>query len=277
MNRAWSWVAISLIVSIVSTIALFVLYALRVSRYADVALLAVALGSFAVALGAWGKYLLPDEAVVEDRPPEPSPPSEREAAQEAFVGGKDEITRRLVLSSLLATGAGALGLAALLPLRSLGPRPGTALFHTHWRHGARLVRDDGRAIRSDELEVGSVATVFPEGYVGDADAQAMLVRVRPDLLRLSPQRLAWAPLGYVAYSKVCTHVGCPVALYRQSTHELRCPCHQSTFDVLRGAAPVSGPAPRPLPQLPLTVGRDGFLRARGDFPEPIGPSFWTRA
>jgi ubiquinol-cytochrome c reductase iron-sulfur subunit len=103
----------------------------------------------------------------------------------------------------------------------------------------------------------------------------VLIRVEPDLLQLAPDRQAWAPQGLVAYSKICTHAGCPLGLYLAATHELRCPCHQSTFDVLVGAQPVYGPAPKPLPQLPITIGPDGVLRATGDFEAPVGPSYWN--
>ncbi|HEX2025505.1 MAG TPA: Rieske (2Fe-2S) protein [Actinomycetota bacterium] len=112
--------------------------------------------------------------------------------------------------------------------------------------------------------------------MGSADSQAVLIRVEPDLLQLDSERMAWTPNGHVAYSKVCTHAGCPVGLYDREEQHLVCPCHQSTFDVLRGAEPVSGPAVRPLPQLPLELGADGFLRARSDFTEPVGPGFWDR-
>src|SRR5690606_26047816 len=103
-----------------------------------------------------------------------------------------------------------------------------------------------------------------------------LIRVDPDELRLPPERAEWAPEGLVAYSKICTHVGCPVGLYRETTHELLCPCHQSTFDVLRGARPVFGPATRSLPQLPITIDDEGYVVAISDYTEPVGPSFWNR-
>jgi ubiquinol-cytochrome c reductase iron-sulfur subunit len=121
-----------------------------------------------------------------------------------------------------------------------------------------------------------VVTVYPEGFVGSPVSQTLLIRVEPASLELPPGRLAWAPDGVVAFSKICTHAGCPVGLYVASTHQLLCPCHQSTFDVLRGATPVFGPASRPLPQLPLDAGADGVLRARADFQEPVGPGFWDR-
>ena len=138
----------------------------------------------------------------------------------------------------------------------------------------RLVDVDGNPVTTHTLEVDSITTVFPEGYVGSADSQAVLVRVEPGLLRLPSNRAAGAPDGLVCYSKICTHAGCPVGLFLASVHQLRCPCHQSTFDVLNGAEPIYGPAPRALPQLPIEVDDQGFLLSKGDFSAPVGPSFW---
>jgi ubiquinol-cytochrome c reductase iron-sulfur subunit len=126
------------------------------------------------------------------------------------------------------------------------------------------------------LEQGAVLTVFPEGNVTDYNSQTLLIRVDPAGLRARPGRQDWSPQGHVAYSKICTHVGCPVGLYRETTHDLLCPCHQSTFDVLDGARPVSGPATRSLPQLPLAVDEAGYLIAQRDYTEPVGPGFWDR-
>jgi hypothetical protein len=139
----------------------------------------------------------------------------------------------------------------------------------------RLRDETGRLVKAGELEQGSFATVFPETAPGSADGQAVLVRVDPTSLRLPEDRADGAPDGYVCYSKVCTHLGCPIGLYLAQTHELRCPCHQSTFDVLNGAEPVYGPADRPLPQLLLEVDDEGYLTAKGDFTGPVGPGFWT--
>jgi ubiquinol-cytochrome c reductase iron-sulfur subunit len=119
-------------------------------------------------------------------------------------------------------------------------------------------------------------TVVPDGAVGSADGQAVLVRVEPDLLALPAGRETWAPEGLLAYSKVCTHAGCPVGLYEAQSHELLCPCHQSSFNVLDGAHPTSGPAARAQPQLPIQIAPDGTLLALGDFSDPIGPGYWDR-
>jgi len=183
--------------------------------------------------------------------------------------------RRLLLASMTAAAAG-LGAAILFPIRSLGPKEGGTLSRTSWRAGLRLVTDDGRPVEANAVPLNGLVTVFPEGHAGSADSQAVLMRVDPGVLAPKPARKNWSPNGLIAYSKVCTHAGCPVGLYEAQTHQLLCPCHQSAFDVLDEAKPVFGPAARPLPQLPLAIGPDGFVRATGDFSEPIGPAWWNR-
>ncbi len=272
--RASALVAGALLVSIAATIAFGAAYALGAQTQLLAGTSGVSLAALAVAFIVWGQRLLQQEQITEERAPEPSPEEARRGAEEALARGEREISRRGALGWLLAGALGSLGIAALFPVRSLGPGPDRLLFHTKWRAGAPLVGIDGKPIRAADLLIGSVATVFPEGYVGDPSSQALLIRVEPGLLELPPAQLAGAPQGFVAYSKICTHAGCPVGLYRARTHELVCPCHQSTFDVLAGARPVFGPATRPLPQLPLRLGADGRLRALGDFTEPVGPGFW---
>lgn len=269
-------VVVALAISIASSLGLTVVYARGGQPQLEGALLAGALGGLGVGIIAWAKDLLVPEQITQERAPEPSPTDVREAAQAALLAGEEQLARRHALLRLLLGALGALGLAAVFPIRSLGPGPGRSLFHTEWTPGARVVDGSGRALGVRDLEVGSVTTVFPEGYVGSPVSQTLLIRVEPGSLELPAARLAWAPDGYIAFSKICTHVGCPVGLYQQKTHQLLCPCHQSTFDVLRGAARVFGPATRALPQLPLMVGPDGLLRARSDFTEPVGPGFWDR-
>jgi ubiquinol-cytochrome c reductase iron-sulfur subunit len=187
------------------------------------------------------------------------------------------MVRRSFLVRMLGLAAGALGLAAIFPIRSLGPRPGDTLSHTSWRKGKRLVTEDGHPVRFGDLKVSGLLTVFPEGNTDDPDAQTILINVGDAPQHVRPGRGNWSASGYVAYSKVCTHAGCPVGLYRSTSHQLLCPCHQSTFDVLDGCRPVFGPAARSLPQLPIEVDADGFLVARSDFTEPIGPGYWNRS
>ncbi len=264
----------ALVLSAIASIALAVVYIAGGEPQVEGPLLAVSLGGIATALILWGKRVLPDTQESEPRHLA-SPQEEVAAATEAVEEGGEELARRRFLVRLLGAAGGALGLALLFPIRSLGPSPGRSLLETPWRAGARLVTEDGQPVLGEALEAGSIVTVFPEGAIGSADGQAVLIRVDPDRLRLPDGRETWAPEGNVCYSKVCTHAGCPVGLYVETEHALRCPCHQSQFDVLIGAVPIGGPAVRPLPQLPLELDAAGYLIAGGDFSGPVGPSFWN--
>jgi len=268
------WVSIALVASMLASVGLLVVYIGGIGgAQVEGLLLAVALGGVGAAIVIWAIALLHAPLETEERHRLASPPEVRAAAGDALAGA--EITRRRMLVRLLA-GAGTLLAAALvLPAFSLGPEPGKALFVTGWRRGVRVVDEDGKPVRVADLVLDTVRTVFPEGEVGRPDSQTLLIKLRAQDLQLPDGRDAWAPDGAVAYSKICTHAGCPVGLYRAQARELLCPCHQSTFDVVRGAVPVFGPAARPLPQLPLDVNADGELVAGGDFPEPVGPSFWN--
>jgi ubiquinol-cytochrome c reductase iron-sulfur subunit len=275
VNRPERPVAIALVASIAAAIGLTVVYATGGQPQLEGSLLFVALGGLGVALMLWARGLMRSiREETQDRHP-PAVPTDVDSASAAVEEGVEEIRRRRFLSRLLLAAAGALGLAALFPVRSLGGSPGDDLVRTAWTRGSRLTTVDGDPVRLDTLELESFTTVFPEEAVGSSDAQAVLIRVDPTLLRLDEEQLAATVEGHVAYSKLCTHAGCPIGLYLAATHELRCPCHQSTFDVLRGAEPVYGPAARPLPQLPIDVDDEGYLRATGDFDAPAGPSFWN--
>jgi ubiquinol-cytochrome c reductase iron-sulfur subunit len=266
---------IALVLSALAALGLAVVYIAGGDAQAEGALLAISIGGIGIALGIWGRELGTGHRAVDERPPLRSARTSREEFLESLERGETEIGRRSLLVRLFAVAGGALGIAALFPLRSLGPTPGNALRRTAWREGSRATVG-GTPVRAADLDIGSVLTVFPEGDDGAEDSATLLIRVEPELLRLGPERMAWAPDGLVAYSKLCTHVGCPVGLYRETTHELLCPCHQSTFDVLRGAEPVFGPATRSLPQLPIRIDEEGFVVALSDYPEPVGPSFWNR-
>jgi ubiquinol-cytochrome c reductase iron-sulfur subunit len=191
------------------------------------------------------------------------------------------VKRRQLLGGLFAVGAGIFGIVALFPLvRSLGPLPGKSLETTDWRKDTFLVDSNGRKVHKSTLVTGGIMTVFPRGYQntdsGQAIDQTVLIRVGDVDITTQKGRETWAPLGYVAYSKLCTHLGCPVGLYEQQLELLVCPCHQSMFNVRNGAVPQFGPAPRPLPQLPLSIDADGYLRAQAGFDQAVGPGFWER-
>lgn len=255
-------------------VVLLVVYVLGGQTQIEGILLAIALGCLGVGIVIWAQDLMVTPVVVEERHPFASAPDAPPELEEVLTEEAGFTRRRLLVGMLLAAFAG-LAAALAVPALSLGPAPGRELFTTSWRQGKRLVGEDGAPIRATDILVDSLVTVFPEGAVGSADSQTLLIRVPPELLRLDPSRAGWAPQGYVAYSKICTHAGCPVGLYRATERKLICPCHQSTFDVLTGATPVFGPAARALPQLPIQLQPDGTFVATADFAEPVGPSFWN--
>ncbi|HXG39894.1 MAG TPA: Rieske (2Fe-2S) protein [Candidatus Limnocylindrales bacterium] len=263
-------------VTLLSGLALLGLYVLGGQTQLEGVLLTLCLGGLGLGIVLWAQELMPTRIHVEPRDPLATGEQAPESLREAFLEEAGFSRRTLLLRALAGAVAG-LAAALAIPVFSLGPAPGRALRETGWRAGLRLVGLDGAPIRADDVPLGGVVTVFPEGEPGRADSQTLLIRVEPELLRLPPDRRDWAPDGYIAYSKICTHAGCPVGLYRASQHALICPCHQSTFDVLDGARPTFGPAVRPLPQLPITRQPDGTFVARGDYPEPVGPSFWDMA
>jgi len=270
-------IGISFSVAIVAGLGLSVLYALGGQPQWEGVLLFLTLGGIGFGIISWSRYLLPNGPYVQEREPLTSTSDERESFAESFERGTSELGRRRFLRRLLGAAVGALGVALVFPIRSLGPNPGDSLDHTAWTPGARAVDANGDPVRVTDVAVGGVVTVFPEGFAGDATAQTLLIHVATEPVVTRPGRETWSPNGYLAFSKVCTHAGCPVGLYQQRTHQLLCPCHQSLFDVLKGAKPVFGPAPRALPQLPLEVVEGVYLAAQRDYLEPIGPAFWNRS
>lgn len=265
-------VALAFTASVLASIGLLVVYVMGGDAQLEGTLLGLALGGLGLGLIVWATRLLREDEVIEERPTLGSPASIG-ATEEVLE--EPDISRRSLLVRLLAGASGTLAAALAIPSLSLGPRPGQSLFRTRWVEGSRLVDVDGNPVKLSAVQRGAVQTVFPEGDVGAPDAQTLLLKVDETQLNLPEGRDEWAPEGIVAYSKICTHAGCPVGLYRAESHELLCPCHQSTFNVLTGAVPTFGPADRPLPQLPLDVDDDGYLVATGDFSAPVGPGFWN--
>ena len=237
----------------------------------------------------WAKNLMKGGEWVEARHGTRGKESTRQAAAEVFTLGNEEsgFGRRTLIRNSLIGALVVSPLPAVVMFRDLAPLadPVPLLKKTLWAKDVHLARDlSGTRIKASDVTLGSVFHVVPEN-LADADhkleekakAAVLLMRLKPEDLHVSPERADWNYQGIVAYSKICTHVGCPVALYEQQTHHLLCPCHQSQFDITREAQVIFGPAKRALPQLPITVDSEGYLVARSDFNEPVGPSFWERS
>ena len=250
--------------------------------------LGMAISLFFIGMGAihWAKTLMPDTEVVAQRHEFRSPDSDRKDFVTAVKEGAaaSGLGRRSLIKRSLGAALGLSALSPLILLRDLGPLPGKELEKTTWKSGTYLVTDPGnRRIKASDLEVGAVAQVLPEiedpehRKLSDIAKDAvLLIRLRPQEFNLEADRLAMTHDGIIAFSKICSHMGCAVALYEQQTKHLLCPCHQSTFDVTRAAKVIFGPSARPLPQLDITIDNEGYLVARQPFSEPVGPSFWER-
>jgi ubiquinol-cytochrome c reductase iron-sulfur subunit len=236
---------------------------------------------------AAGLVLIGKRVVVTEELAEPYPPPAQEVEQGEVVQiveeSGDSVSRKGFLKLAGGAAVGSIGVALLTPAVSLGPVLDTdPLYRTPWRRGRRLVDENGRRYRADDIEPKLFYTAFPEGADHEElGAPIVVVRLDPRDLRLPQDRANWAPEGIVAYSKICTHAGCAVSLYRVPTFPpvqpkpaLVCPCHYSTFDPADGGSVLFGPAGRPLPQLPLQIDARGGLRAAGNFSGPVGPSWW---
>ena len=244
--------------------------------------MAIALGGIGAGAVLWAKLLMVDEEAVQERHPFGSPKDERAATALALKKGLEEtgIARRSLLRNSVLLGAGSLALLPVPFLFGLGPfqHKERVLATTAWRRGVRLIRQNGTPVRLGDLQVGSIESVFPDVEHGTkiADSPTLLIRMRPEELQVVQGREDWSIDGHIAYSSICTHLGCPVKLYEQQTHHLFCPCHQSTFAANEGCKVVFGPAARPLPQLAISVDDEGYFFAQGDYTEAIGPSYWER-
>lgn len=250
-----------------------------------------------IGIGAiqWARKLMSDVEIVEYRHSASSTDEDRAGAVAALNAGVSDsgIGRRPLIRNSLLGALAMLGLPAIVALRDLGPLPGDVLTRTVWREGMRIVNDvSGLPIRPDEVEIGQLVNAEPaifyatdesgepvmhahEVLVEKAKAAVILVRMQPEEI-VDEQSANWGVEGILCYSKICTHVGCPISLWEQQTHHLLCPCHQSTFDLADGARVIFGPAGHPLPQLPMAVDDEGYLIATSDFLEPVGPSYWER-
>jgi ubiquinol-cytochrome c reductase iron-sulfur subunit len=285
-------------ISVLATIGFLVAYfalppgktpeSMRTSNLALGLGMALSLLGIGFAAVHWAKALMNDHEKSEERHLQQSDEGTRTAAVEVLKEGAADsaIGRRGVLQGAMISALALFPLAIIVPLiGNVGGDWNVSKFrHTLWKKGTRLATDPtNRPIKASDVTIGSVFHVIPFDLEKSdnpldekAKAVVLLVRLDPSELKESEEKKSWSYNGIVAYSKICTHVGCPVALYEQQTHHLLCPCHQSTFDVADGAKVVFGPAKRPLPQLPITVDDEGYLIAQSDFNEPVGPSYWER-
>lgn len=228
--------------------------------------LAIGLLALAIAVRRFFTDQYPDVEAVEPRHVD-------EPISDGPVSGVAPVERRSLLRNVLIGAGGVFGVSLLSFVPSLGPAPTGELSRTAWRRGTRLVTTAGDPIPPDSVASGGVATVWPEGAINNEISAVILVRIS-DAELSDPVNKQWVVNGsLIAYSKICTHAGCPVGLFREGDNALFCPCHQSTFDATRGAIPTFGPTARALPQLPLGVDEEGLLIALGDFTEQVGPAY----
>ncbi len=293
-RRAERVVAACFMIALLAGLAFLVFYAVfQVHSVAGVLHSNLALGLsmgltfLFLGIGAtiWVRHLMPHVELVEQRTPLASSQQDREDFAKTFTEGAEasQFTRRPLVRRTLLAATVPVAAAPLFLLRDMGPLPGTSLDHTVWRRGMRLLTyASNRPLTPAQFDQpGSMITVVPPGSQENQDvlakAAVILIKFAPGELQ-PPTVMNWTIDGsIVAYSKICTHLGCPAALYEQTTQHILCPCHQSTFDAPRGARVLFGPATRPLPQLPLMVDAQGYLAAKSDFHEAVGPSFWERS
>ncbi len=260
--------------------------------------LCLGLALLLIGVGAiqWARKLMGDHEIVEMRHPARSSDEDRiETLAQLDLGTEESgIGRRPMIRNSLLGAMGALGLPAIVALRDLGPLPGNKLRETVWKKGVRVVQDvTGVPIKPSDMVVGALVNTQPEVFFeklpngepkysgtellnAKTKASTIMVRINPSDITPSKGREDWNVDGILCYSKICTHVGCPISLYEQQTHHVLCPCHQSTFDLADNGKIIFGPAGHNLPQLPISVDSEGYIVAQSDFTVPVGPSFWER-
>lgn len=244
---------------------------------------ALAFAGLAYAVAAWTRLGLANPTVVEDRQLMADADEDADALLHSVRRGTTQFGRRPAVLGMLGAALTALAVPLVGLISSLGPAPRDALRRTAWRSGVRLVDIEGEPVRPDALPLEAALPVFPDGATDQqrSRSQAVLLRVPPDVIAQEARANA-LDNGLVAYSRLCTHAGCALSLFQgndrrpDAVRRLMCPCHQSLFDVTRDCQPIAGPAPRPLPQLPIAVDDDGYLIAVGDFDGPVGPGFWEQ-
>lgn len=270
-----------LALAVAAAVMFIVAYALEWSTQVLGLAIGGALMAIAAALILAGKRVAPGKQVTEERPKFPDRRAERELQRDIERGGRGVSRRGVLLGGAAAAGT-ALGAAFVIPVASLGPKPADRIGASPWRRGTRVVSEEDAQLTPADVEVGTFVTGFPEGAdKRELGSPVVLVRLRPEDLELPSDRSDWDADGVLAFSKICTHAGCTINLYRYPLYPpqspgpaLVCPCHYSTFDPATGGERIFGPAGRALPQLPLDLDGAGRLIAAGEFSGAIGPSWW---
>jgi ubiquinol-cytochrome c reductase iron-sulfur subunit len=279
-------------------------------------MLGITLGLTVLGLGigvlAYVKKFVPHEFVIQQRHDGPSDEVDRQTilAELADAGNRSTIARRSLIKRTAGAAAGLMGVGLVVfPLGgfiknpwSHSQAPEDTLNHTGWYEADHSVKVYLRKDTGDPTEVslvspadmdgGALQTVFPfresernnpealEAALNRVDNPVMLIRFRPEDASQIVKRKGQETFNYgdyYAYTKICSHLGCPVSLYEEQTNRILCPCHQSQFNALEYCKPVFGPAARALAQLPLAVDEQtGYFYARSDFIEAVGPGFWER-
>ncbi|RCK68663.1 Rieske (2Fe-2S) protein [Desertihabitans brevis] len=257
--------------------------------------LTLGLAILLIGVGAvqWARLLMDDTERTEERHTAASSAETRTAAIDIVYQGLQEtnLGRRKLIGRSLLGALGVLVAPAAVLLADLGPWPtarvrAETIERTIWGEGVRLVNDvTYEPILAADLEIGQLVNAEPENLqefhghhlqVERAKAAIIVVRMDPNSITIPESRSSWHVNGILSYSKICTHVGCPISLWEQQTHHLLCPCHQSTFDLGNSGVVVFGPAARSLPQLPISTDAEGYLIATSDFTVPVGPSYFER-
>ncbi|MGW5878322.1 cytochrome bc1 complex Rieske iron-sulfur subunit [Nocardiopsis terrae] len=277
----------------------------QIAQYSNMLLggtLTLAMFGIGAGMTVWARNIMPHYEVASPYDELPSKDEEKSSFSEFFMKSADEsgFTKRPLMRRTLIAAMLPLGIAPIVLLRDTGPVPGDRMKGTRWTDGMRMyVEGTHRYIRAEDVEndpygmISALPALDDEGYphgmslTDQAKSVILLIKIPEEDWESGMKEkvsedsedthLNWTHQGIVAYSKICTHVGCPAALYERTTHRILCPCHQSTFDAANAAEVVFGPAHRPLPQLPIGVDDEGYLVARGDFNQPTGPTFWEYA
>ncbi len=280
-RRAENLVLVLFLCTMVAAVGFIVFYTVYPSTQYLGLCLGLALLFMGIAFAVAGKLVVPQEKAAEDYHGYGDAEVQEEVSELVRDGGAGVSRRRLLVGTAGTAGA-TVGVAALFPVASLGPRVEDYLSTTPWKRGRRVVDSEGVPLKPEDVAVGTFRLAFPEGASrAQLGAPVNVIKEPLEELDVGPELLAVMPEGVMAFSRICPHAGCAVATYRYPLYEptfngppaFVCPCHYSTFAVRQGGKLIFGPAGRDLPILPLGLNAQRELIALGDFVDRIGPSW----